>query len=218
MWFGLARRRQLILPTWKGWILFLLIALGVFFLVLRGLYPFLAHDDRLGQADIVIVEGWIPDLVLRLAKEELDANRCDFICAAGVDLDKGHVLSEWKDWATLSAETLKGMGVPPDKLIVAPGGPIQRHRTYKGFEAAKAKLEALGVSHKRINIVSEGAHARRSRMVAHKIFGKDIAIGMIVADPETYSPASWWKSSSGMKSVVMELIASTFEQFADSGR
>ncbi|MGB1270825.1 MAG: flagellar biosynthesis protein FlhB, partial [Endozoicomonas sp.] len=82
--------------------------------------------------------------------EEFQAGRCAFICTAGVDLDKGNLLMNWKDWATVSAETLKELGVPADKIIIAPGGPIQRHRTYKGFEEAKVMLDSRGVEAKRI--------------------------------------------------------------------
>lgn len=219
MLFGLARRRSLLLPTWKGWLLFLGLCLLAGILLIRGLYPYLAAESRLPTADVVIVEGWVSDQIVAVAKEELDAGRCKLICTAGVDLDQGHMLMEWKDWAILASETLKALGVPEEKILVASAGEIQRHRTYKGFEKAKEKLLALKLSDKlRINVITEGAHGRRSSTVARKIFGDTATIGLISAEPLAYDPKRWWASSSGLKAVFMELVGSTYERFADSGR
>ena len=209
----------MILPSWKGWLLLgsLTALLGT--VVLKGAYPYLAPDSRHLHADVVILEGWVSDQIVAQAKREFDEGRCDIICTAGVDLDKGEILLPWKDWANVAAETLKKSGVPAEKILVASAGSQQRHRTYQGFIAAKKKLATLKKPRPlKINVVSEGPHGRRRSIVARKIFGDEAIIGMVLIEPNSYDPKRWWTSSSGTKSIVMELIASTYEIFADSGR
>ena len=218
MWLGLARRRTLVLPTWKGWLLLVGAVAGCTFLLLRGAYPYLAAESRLPKADVVLIEGWVSDDAVAQAKRELEAGRCDLICTAGVDLDKGSHLLEWKDWATLAAETLKAMGVPEDKILSAPGGAIRRHRTYVGFEKAREKLATLNKTPIRINVITEGPHGRRSITVARKVFGDTATIGVISVEPSSYEPKHWWTTSNGLKGVFMELVGSSYERFADSGR
>lgn len=219
MLLGLAYRRSLLLPTWKGWLLLIAFGLVATVLLFRGVYPYLAAESRLEKADVVIIEGWVSDQIVALAREELDAGRCELICTAGVDLDKGHLLVEWKDWAILAAETLKALDVPEEKILVASAGGIQRHRTYAGFESAKEKLLALNLPGPiRINVISEGAHGKRSSTVARKVFGATATIGLISAEPLSYDAKRWWASSSGLKAVFMEVVGSTYELFADSGR
>ena len=219
MWLGLAKRRTLILPSWKGWLILLALVGAFVLLVMKGAYPYLAADSRLPQADVVLVEGWVSDSVIEKAKEELDAGRCTILCTSGVDLERGSSLSQWRDWATLAGESLKAMGVPEDKVLIVPGGTVQRQRTYVSFRKAKeALLERFDQRPLRINVVSEGPHGLRSTLVARKIFGDDAEIGMIPIAPVAYDHTRWWKSSSGIKAIFMELVGSTYERFADSGR
>ena len=161
MWFGLARQRSVVLPSWKGWLVLFALLAFVAVLVFREAYPYLTAECRVPKADVVLVEGWVADTVMEQAKREIDEGRCDWICTAGVDLDRGSYLSEYKDWATLAAENLKAMGVPEEKIFVAPGGPSQRHRTYLGHEKAKEKLVMLERSPLRINIIMEGPKGLR---------------------------------------------------------
>ena len=218
MWLGLARRRTLILPSWKGWLLLVLLFAVMGFLLLRSAYPYLAPQNQLPDAAVVILEGWVSHGVLAQARRELEEERCQLICTAGVDLEKGEMLLPWKDWATVAAETLKKLGVPDEKIISAPGGPGQRNRTYIGFQKAKEKLAALEEFPLKINVITEGPHGRRSLIVARKVFGKDATIGMISVDPPYYDPKRWWASSIGTKAVVTELIGSAYELLAGSGR
>jgi len=218
MWLGLARRRSLILPSWKGWIILLALLAGIILFLFRGAYPYLAAESRLPKADVVLIEGWVSDDAVAQAKLELEAGRCDWICTAGVNLEKGSLLLEWKDWATLAAETLKAMGVPEAKILSAPAGAVQRQRTYAGYEKAKEKLATLNKSPLRINVITAGPHGRRSITVARKVFGDSATIGVISVEPSAYDPKRWWTTSSGLKGVFMELVASTYERCADSGR
>ena len=66
---GLLQRRQCIVPTWRGWLLLLLVIglAGVF--IVRNLYGFLAVNDPL-PGDILVIEGWSSDYVIEGAVED----------------------------------------------------------------------------------------------------------------------------------------------------
>ncbi len=220
MLFGLVRRRQLPVPTWKGFLLIAVIGgLGLWWF-LENAYDFLAIDNRLTKADVVIVEGWVPDVAIQQAADELAAGRCEWICTAGVDLDRGDAMGGGaKDWANFAANSLRARGVPDEKLIIAPGGANVRQRTYAGFQAAKKKLEeTFGDKAITINLISEGAHARRSWVVARKILGERYEFGMIPVEPSAFDPEIWWKSSSGVKHMLMEGIGFFYEWVGNAGR
>ena len=52
-----------------------------------------------------------------------------------------------------------------------------------------------------------GPHARRSRLLFEKAFGRDTRVGIIALEDRDYDPAHWWKSSQGVRTVTDELIA-----------
>ncbi len=216
MFLGLAKKRTMLLPTWKGVLMVLVLLFGIVWLLLANVYPFLAIDNRLPKADVVIVEGWSNDKGVEAAVEELNAGRCEFICTIGVALGRGAPLSEYKDFASLAAATVHKAGVPSEKIFVAPGGDQLRDRTYVSFVKGKAALRERAI--KTINIVSEGPHARRSYMVASKVFGEDFDIGMVIIDPVDYDHKRWYTASAGVKAVLMEAMACAFEWIGNGGR
>jgi hypothetical protein len=58
-----------------------------------------------------------------------------------------------------------------------------------------------------LNLMSLGAHARRSRLLFEKAFGRDTRVGIIALEDRDYDPELWWKSSQGVRTVTDELIA-----------
>ena len=63
-----------------------------------------------------------------------------------------------------------------------------------------------------------GLHARRSWMVYRKVFPPPAAVGVIACPPLDYDPSHWWRSSAGLKGVIGETIATSYEWLCDSGR
>lgn len=218
MWLGLAKKRTLLLPTWKGVVVVIVLLMAIIWLVLANVYDVLAIDNRLPTADIVIVEGWSNDTGIKAAIEELNAGRCHSICTIGVALGRGAPLIDYKDFASLAAASLRQAGVASEKIIIAPGGGQLRDRTYVSYVKGKEKLVAQEPPVTRVNIISEGPHARRSYIVAHKVFGEDYEIGMLIVDPVDYDHNRWYASSGGVKAVFMEAMACAFEWVGDGGR
>src|SRR5690606_33020626 len=89
---------------------------------LNNLYPFLATNAPLPEVDLLVVDGWVSDQIMRVAAEELKDGRADWVCATGVDVNPGELFTEHKSWAELGGDSLRLLGVPEEKLLVAKAG------------------------------------------------------------------------------------------------
>jgi len=52
-----------------------------------------------------------------------------------------------------------------------------------------------------------GPHSRRSWMLYKEAIGEEIPIGIIAFENREYDPKRWWKTSSGVRTVLDETIA-----------
>jgi hypothetical protein len=125
----------------------------------------------------------------------------------GGSLEIGGHLSEYKTYAELGAATLVRMGMSKSAIEAVPAPSVQRDRTYTSAVALRNRLHQQTSHEAGINLVSVGAHARRSRLLFQKAFGEDLRVGIIAIENRGYDPKCWWKSSSGVRTVVDELIA-----------
>jgi hypothetical protein len=57
------------------------------------------------------------------------------------------------------------------------------------------------------NLVTVGAHGRRSRLLFQEAFGGGMDIGIISTRELRYEGGSWWKSSAGIREIVSETTA-----------
>ena len=55
--------------------------------------------------------------------------------------------------------------------------------------------------------MTEGPHARRSRLLFQRALGPQTAVGIIAIQPRDYQPTRWWRYSSGVRNVTSEFIA-----------
>jgi hypothetical protein len=60
------------------------------------------------------------------------------------------------------------------------------------------------------NLISVGPHARRSRLLFEKAFGREVRVGIIALESQDYDPQHWWRSSMGVRVVTDELIAYSY--------
>jgi len=211
------RKRTVWLPTWRGW-LFLLASGGLLLLALfKTAHPFLAIT-RPVPANVLVIEGWLPDHALRAAATEFGERSYDCVVTVGGPLPRGDILAGHKSYATVSARTLLKLDVPPDKLLEAPAAPTFRNRTFEAAKAAKVKLAQAGIRIRGLNVVSGGPHARRTRMVYRRVFGDEIPVGVISIASEEYDPQHWWRSSEGIKETFGEGLGWAYEWAFASGR
>ena len=211
--FGLLQRRERWGLSRRGWLAAggLAALLGVLFLF--RIYPFLAVTDRQPLSDYLVAEGWVPVDVLKGACEEFHTGGYRSILVSGCI-----VHDEWTDkpgvtYADWGASKLRRLGVPNDLIEPVPCFVQKRDRTYSSALAVKQWLDAHGIHPTQINMVTEGCHARRSRLLFQKAFGPDLKVGVIaVADPQ-FDPDHWWRTSEGVREVIGESIAYLYARF-----
>lgn len=207
----LVRKKEVWLPTWQGFILLTLVAGGLIYGAIGHLYPFLAQNHPLQNADIIIIEGWMADAELKEASKAIRSGQ--FIVTTGGPILFGQKIFEYDSYAEMATARLIALGVPAETIITAPAPNTQRDRTYVSAQAARRKLEELGVFGKSANLYTIGAHSRRSYLLYRVVFGKDYPIGVTSVEPPYYNLKHWYLYSEGFKHVTMEFISWIYAQF-----
>ena len=211
-YWGLLRRRTCWLPTLRGWLLlFILFGFPVVF-GFRNAETFLGVNDPVPDG-VLVVEGWSPDYALKAAKSKTQESPNRILYVVGGPLEQGAPLSEYKTYAELGAATLLRMGMSQDTVQAVPAPYVRRDRTYAAARALRNWFREHGNVPKAINLISMGAHARRSRLMFEKAFGSGTPVGVMDIPDRDYDPRHWWKSSQGVRSVLDEMIAYGYARF-----
>ena len=210
--WGLLRRRERLGLTLRGWFVLLLAGAAVAVAAVRGAHPFLAVNEPAGGGPLV-VEGWLPDYAFQAAAAEFRRGRHDKIYVTGGALDKGSYLIKYESYAQLGAATLLQMGLANEVVQAVPPPNAQRDRTYASALALQKWLQAHGLQSARLDVVSCGAHARRTRLLFQKAMGPGVKVGIIAVAPQDYDPERWWASSAGFRGVTAEMIAYLYARF-----
>nr|WP_307785872.1 ElyC/SanA/YdcF family protein [Okeania sp. KiyG1] len=162
-----------------------------------------------------MVEGWMSDYAVKLAIAEFHQGTYQKLITTGSPIGKGHYLSEYDNFAELTAATLIALGVHPDQVVAIPTPQVVKYRTAASAIAVKEWLTTSNLKVDSINIYTLGPHARRSWMIYRNIFSPDIQVGVIALEPKGYNPKRWWQSSAGMRTVVGEAIAYYYTRFVN---
>jgi hypothetical protein len=201
------QRRLCVLPTWRGWIVILLVVSLLVTIATRRLCAFLTVNDPV-SGGVLVVEGWAPPYVAREAIEEFHRHSYVGLYVTGEPMEEGDPhFPEYDNSANLTAARVARMGLPEGNVHAVPAPGVGRDRTYTMAVTLKQRLEADGVSTAQINVFSLGPHARRSRLLYEHAFGPHSRIGMVGVTPHEFDPDHWWTTSNGVRYVVGELIA-----------
>ncbi len=205
-YFGLARRREILLPTWRGWLLLFCVGLAMFLTFLFGIFPFLAVTDPV-RGGILVVEGWGSEDAMRTVFDEFRAHHYDHLYVTGGPIEKVSPLASYKTVAELGEATLEGMGLDPSEVQAVPAPSVNQDRTYASAVALRRWLKDHGIVVNKVNVVSMGAHSRRTRFLFQKAFGKSARVGIIASYDSQIDTRYWWKTSQGFRGVTAEIIA-----------
>ena len=191
--------------SWRGWLLLVSAGLVVACLVFLNIHPFLAVTHRV-NTNVLVVEGWIPRYAIRDGAEEFRTGSYQRIFTTGGPVEGGYT-NDYNTSASVGAENLKRFGVPDDLVEMVPSRVTARERTYSSAVALRDWLREHNTPVYSINVLTEDAHARRTRLLFHEAFGKSVAVGIIaVANPD-YESTQWWRYSDGVREVIGESIA-----------
>jgi len=203
---GLLRRRQCLVPTLRGWLLAALLVAAVGLVAFLGIGPFLAVTDSV-PGGVLVVEGWVPDYMLEAAIAEFKSDHYAKLFVTGIPLEQGAPLSEYTNFANIGAATLVKLGMPANDVQVVPTGATRRDRTYAMALSLRHWLRAHNMAPTKVNLVTGGPHARRSRLMFEKALGKGVTVGVIAIPDNDYDVRRWWNSSQGVRTVIGEALA-----------
>jgi len=210
--FGLLQRRTCLCPTWRGWLLTALIVLPLVATGLRRLQPFLAINAPV-TSNVLVVEGWMPDYGMKDVISETQRTPYVTLIVTGGPLERGAPLANYGTYADLGAATLAKLGANAPLPQAVPAADVYRDRTFTSALALHDWLKTRGPMPAKINLVTLGAHARRSRLLFNKVFGPDVKIGVIAVRDRGYDELHWWRSSQGFRVVTDEFIAYLYARF-----
>ena len=206
LFYGLLQRRECLLPTWRGLFLFILLGAGLLLIGILNIQPFFTLTEPV-KAEILVVEGWVPDYVLEKAVVEFERGDYSKLFVTGGPIDSAGMLSGYKTFAERGAAILVKMGVSSGVVEAVPSPAVRRDRTYASALALKSRLHQQAAGVTGMNLFSIGLHARRSHLLFQKAFGNDVRVGIIAIEDRNYSHERWWKFSDGVRAVINELFA-----------
>lgn len=210
--FNLIVRQEIWILTIQGWIVTILLITSLLIFALNNVQPFLAVTSPI-DADILVVEGWIPDYALEQALIEFEKGSYRQIITTGIPLERGSYLAEYKSNAFVAAATLKKLGVSPEKVIAVAAPAKIKDRTLAAAVALKKWLLETNPKLESINLYTYDVHTRRSWLLFKKALAPHVKVGAIASITLDYEPKSWWKSSAGVRAVLDEFIAYLYARF-----
>ena len=210
------QRRTVLFPTLLGCLTLLAVGGALFLLWAFEGETFLSKLDR-EPAEVLVVEGWIGQDGVAASAEEFARNGYQFIATTSGLTGNPWTKRRWS-YAAEAQEQLIRIGIPPSSVILAAPPDTDNHRTYESAQAVLLALEKRGLHPKAVNIFTLGIHARRSRLVFAKVFGKGTIIGVVPWIPIGYNHGPWWHSSTRTLDLIKETGGYLFEALLNSGR
>lgn len=204
-------------PRWglsvRGWLILATGAIVGAFAVLFLVQPFLAVVAPV-ETDTLVVEGWVQDhAILVAAQLARDEGYRTVLSTGGPVKGKGAYTNDYNTSASVGATRLRAAGLDPESVHMVPSRVMARDRTYGSAVALRAWLRAHRPDVTAINVVTEGPHARRTRLLFQKALGDDVTVGIIsIANPD-YPARRWWQYSEGVKDVLGETVAYLYARF-----
>jgi len=168
-------------------------------------HSFLAMNKPI-QADILVVEGWLPDPFLKLAVAEFNSGQYKNLITIGGPIRKPHLRKNYSTHAERAAKRLCDFGLDEKLIIVVPYSDNGSYKTYNSFIALRDWLFQTDYQIKSLNIFTADVHGRKSYISCKKALGEKIDIGVISAKTTQYNPRFWWKSWVGIKLVFRNII------------
>ncbi len=208
----LFKKTSIYTPTITGWVLIGLNLSAILLIFLLDIHPYLAKSAPVG-GELLVVEGWQPDYALKEAARIFSEGNYKLLISTGGPLDQGSYLLQFKTYAHLAWHSFQKMGIADSLIVAVPAESYRKDRTYQSAVALKKWLESSEISVKKIDLISLGAHTRRSAMVFGKVLKPRIKVGKISIKNADYDCDKWWKSSEGVKTVYSELISLVYTFF-----
>lgn len=93
-----------------------------------------------------------------------------------------------------AADYLIELGIPAEAMYTIDAPNVEFNRTYTTAVAVASWMEENNFPEKRMNLISENAHARRSWMLFKKAMPDNVEIGIISSSRFDDDEIKWWKN------------------------
>lgn len=206
----LFRPRTIWWPTWQGWVFLFLLLGGLFLLFLLKVHGFLAVTHRVANADILVVEAWVPDVVLQGAANEFRSGRYRLLLIG--DLSPAGQPETAR--TPRAVGRMEALGVPRDRIVFCSVAGTDEHRSFAMAVAVREALLKGNMAPRGLCVVAPAAHARKTWLAYRRALSSQAPVGVVSVLTEDYDPARWWESSQGAKWVVANGVGWLYELFA----
>ncbi|TRZ75141.1 MAG: YdcF family protein [Deltaproteobacteria bacterium] len=210
--WGLVRRRDCLVPTWRGWLLLVLSLAALSVVTVRELYPFLAVTEPV-ERGLLVVEGWVSDFTMEATVAEFKRHHYEKVYVTGGPIDHSAWLSYYKTYAEEGTATLLELGLNANQVQAIPSKWVRKDRTYVSAAALRKWMRDTGVAFTAVHLITQGAHARRSRLLFQRALGSGVTVGVTSVPSNDYDPEHWWQSSAGVREVIGEMLAYGYSRF-----
>lgn len=208
--WGVITRKERWGLSWRGRLLVFGVILMIFLLGIKCTVPFLSPNQPI-PAEVLIVEGWLPDYVLKDARDEFDRGKYRYVITEGSPLLSGYYTSGAKTSADLAAATLVTLGLESNVVVSVPAAPVLRGRSLASAKAINDWIHIHEPTLKAVNVYTLGVHGRRTKMIFERVIGKTVKVGVISHPDAAYDIDQWWLTSEGFRTVTGEAMAYLWE-------
>lgn len=183
---------------------------GFVVLVAALVFALTIHDflaiSRPVVGNILVVEGWIwNSSAIKEAADEFSRGHYELLVTVGGPIGEEGPPGE-KNSAVLAAIKLQELGVNKSHIIVLPVPNLTFHRTYASALTLKHWLIGSKIKATGINVVTLGAHARKSLVLFERAFGPGTDVGVISGTDDEYDPHRWWMSATGIYLITRKTL------------
>jgi len=204
---GLLTRKERWGLSWRGCLVLGAVLLASAYLLMVQVQPFLAVTDRV-DSNYLVMEGWVHQFAARGAADEFKAGGYQRVFITGVPVaGSGEYDTDSNTEAWVGAGLLRRAGIPEGFLQRVPRRQVDRDRTYGSALALKAWFHEHNLVVQGINVVTEDAHARRTRLLFQEALGPDVKVGIIAVPNPDYETKYWWRYSEGVREILGESVA-----------
>jgi len=198
------RRREVWQLTWRARLLLLVFIVAIGIALARSVGGFLAVNEPV-NGEYLAVEGWMPAFAYRRAAELYRSRGYLKVIAVGAVPDSEVSNGTPREFAAVGS--LVAAGIPESAIVQAMGGQVHQDRTFHSALNVRKWLRSEGIESARIDVLTLGAHARRSRLMFAAALGPQVQVGVIAVPDPRFDLAHWWRTSEGVRSVIGETIA-----------
>ena len=169
----------------------------------QGLYPFLAVNEPVG-APVLVIEGWLDRNALDQAAAAFRKGGYQRAVTTGAPIEQWPGTKGYATFAERAAEYLKTKGLT--QVTAVPSPESAQDRTFLSAVVVRDWARRAGVELRALDVYSQGAHARRSRLLYQLAFGPEVRVGVLAAR-ETPDLTQWWRTAAGARAVLDQAIA-----------